>query len=95
MVEAANIDGQIDQEEILKIKSSLINIFHEKTEDVEEVLAACLKQSNEPHSLFFFTSKINKLFNDEQKNNLLEILWEIVLSGLVATLTVYTSSKLN
>ena len=26
-----------------------------------------------------FTSKINKLFNDKKKINLLEILWEIVL----------------
>ena len=62
MIEAANIDGQIDQDEILKIKTSLVNIFHEKQEEVELVLTACLKQSMEPNSLHFFTSKINKFF---------------------------------
>ncbi len=79
MVEAANIDGQINQNEILKIKTALVNIFHEEPKEVDSVLTACLKQSQESNSLHSFTSKMNKLFNEEKKINLLEILWEIVL----------------
>ena len=35
---------------------------------------------NEPKSLHFFTSKINKIFSEEKKILLIETLWEIVLS---------------
>ena len=35
---------------------------------------------NEPNSLHFFTSKLNKSFDNNKKIILLEILWEIVLS---------------
>ena len=35
MIEAANIDGQIDQQEIDKIAKVLIDTFHEEPSDVE------------------------------------------------------------
>ena len=34
---------------------------------MELVVTACLKQSNEPNSLHSFTSKINKVFDNEKK----------------------------
>ena len=80
MVEAAAIDGKIDQNEILKIKISLVSVFNEKKEEVEEAISSCLNQMNEPNSLHFFTSKLNKSFDNNKKIILFEILWEIVLS---------------
>jgi len=80
MMEAAAIDGKVDKNEILKIKTSLISIFHEKIEEVEKAISSCLKQINEPNSLHFFTSKLNKSFDNNKKIILLEILWEIILA---------------
>ena len=79
MIEAANTDGKVDQVEINKISTILINTFHENPSEVEIVLSQCLTELNEPRSLHYFTSKINKLFSSEKKLLLLETLWEIIL----------------
>ena len=79
MIEAASVDGKIEKIEITKIKTTLIELFHENSKEVESVLSYCMAKVDEPNSLHFFTSKINKLFNNKKKINLLEILWEIVL----------------
>ena len=80
MIEAAAIDGTVDQNEILKIKTSLVSVFHEKYEEVEETISSCLDKINEPNSLHYFTSKLNKFFDNNKKIILLEVLWEIVLA---------------
>ena len=80
MIEAAAIDGTVDQNEILKIKTSLVSVFHEKYEEVEEAISSCLDKINEPNSLHYFTSKLNKFFDNNKKIILLEVLWEIVLA---------------
>ena len=79
MMEAANIDGKIDQSEINKISKILIEIFNENPIDVENELLKCLDELNEHKSLHFFTSKINQSFTLEKKIKLIEILWEIIL----------------
>ena len=79
MMEAAGIDGKIDQSEINKISKVLIEIFNEDPKDVEIELNKYLKELNDHKSLHFFTSKINKTFTQENKIILIEILWEIIL----------------
>ena len=80
MIEAAQTDGNVDKEEIAKISKILNETFEENIEDVKQEIEKCLKEVNEPKSLHFFTSKINKVFSDEKKILLIEVLWEIVLS---------------
>ena len=80
MMEAAAIDGTIDQTELSKIKISLVTIFNEKSDEAEEAISFCLEKINEPNSLHFFTSKLNKSFDDNKKIILLEVLWEIILA---------------
>ena len=80
MIEAAYTDGEISDEEIIKIKETLKIIFIDELEEINEVLDKCLKEINEPKSLHFFTSKINKFYNEDKKLMLIEKLWEIVLS---------------
>ena len=80
MIEAANIDGIIKDNEILKIKKSLIDIFQESPENIDSIIKECLNEINEPNSFHAFTSKINKFFEKSQKILLLEILWEIILA---------------
>ena len=79
MVEAANIDGHIDQKEVNKISKVLIDTFHEEPSAVEEVLKKCLNELGEHKSFHSFTSQINQSFSNEKKIILLEILWEIIL----------------
>ena len=80
MIEAAYTDGQIDINELNKIKLSLINIFSEDPNDVNLVLEKAVKNKNNSKSLHYYTSFINKNFDDKKKILLIEILWEIVLS---------------
>ena len=79
MLEAANIDGNIDQKEIDKIFKILTEIFKENPKEVSLQLQNCLNEINDHKSLHSFTSKINKSFNEEKKILLLETLWEIIL----------------
>ena len=79
MIEAANIDGQVDQNEANKISKVLIEVFHEDPAAVEIAMQKSLNELNEHKSLHSFTSKINQSFKEEKKILLLEILWEIIL----------------
>ena len=80
MIEAAYTDGQIDLSELNKIKSSLVNVFTEDSETVDLVIEKAVKNKNNSKSLHYYTSFINKNFDETKKLRLLEALWEIVLS---------------
>ena len=80
MIEAAYTDGQIDNSELIKIKSSLVNVFNEDSKEVDLVLEEALKNKNNSKSLHYYTSFINKNFSEDKKIKLIEVLWEIVLS---------------
>ena len=80
MIEAAYTDGQIDQNELNKIRLSLINTFNEDPNEVDLVLKKAFKNKNNSKSLHYYTSLINKNFDNEKKILLIEALWEIVLS---------------
>ena len=79
MIEAANIDGIVDQKEVNKISKVLIATFEESPDLVEIEIKKCLDELNEHKSLHYFTSRINKSFSDSKKKFLIEILWEIIL----------------
>ena len=67
MIEAANSDGNVDKNEIKKIKEALINIFKESPDDVDITLDKAIKNKNNSKSLYFYTSKINKEYTEEKK----------------------------
>ena len=80
MIEAANTDGEITQEELNKISYSLINIFKEDPQDVEESLNKAFENKDNSRSLYYYTSKLNKSYSDEKKIKLIEVLWQIILA---------------
>ncbi len=80
MIEAAYTDGNIDLSELNKIKFSLINIFSEDPKEVSLVLEKAQQNKNNSKSLHYYTSFINRNFDDKKKILLIEVLWEIVLS---------------
>ena len=80
LIEAANTDGKVTQDEINQISSSLINVFKESPEEVEIALSKALDDKDNSRSLFYYTSKLNKSFSHEKKILLIEVLWEVILS---------------
>ena len=66
MIEAANVDGNIDKIEIEHIRSILINTFEEDPKQVEEYLSRAINDSNNSKSLFYYTSKLNKEYSYEK-----------------------------
>ena len=80
MIKAANTDGNIDQNEVTKIKHALIHLFKENQDDVDRSIDIALQNSNNDKSLYYYTSKINKDYSFDKKVLLIEILWEVVLS---------------
>jgi len=80
MIEAANTDGNVSNDEVNKISFSLINVFKEHPKEVEVALSRALADKDNSHSLHFYTSKLNKSFSHEKKLLLIEVLWEVILS---------------
>ena len=80
MIEAANTDGEVTQEELNKISYSLINVFKEDPNVVEVSLTKAFENKDNSKSLYYYTSKLNKSYSDEQKIKLIEVLWEIILA---------------
>ena len=80
LIEAANTDGRITQDELNKISKSLINVFREDPKKVEESLVKALANKDNSKSLYYYTSKLNKFFSNEKKIMLIEVLWEVILS---------------
>ena len=80
MIEAAFTDGKIEESELKKIKLSLVNVFGEDPKEVNLFLDEAIKNKNNSKSLHYYTSFINKNFDNAKKLLLIEALWEIVLS---------------
>jgi uncharacterized tellurite resistance protein B-like protein len=80
MIEAANTDGEVTQEELNKISYSLINVFKEDPKAVEVSLTKAYENKDNSKSLYYYTSKLNKSYSNENKLKLIEVLWEIILA---------------
>ena len=80
MIEAANTDGEVTQEELNKISHSLINVFKEDPKAVELSLTKAFEDKDNSKSLYYYTSKLNKSYSNENKIKLIEVLWEIILA---------------
>ena len=80
MIEAANTDGEVTQEELNKISNSLINVFKEDPRTVEVSLTKAFEDKDNSKSLYYYTSQLNKSYSNENKIQLIEVLWEIILA---------------
>ena len=80
MIEAANTDGEVTQEELNKISHSLINVFKEDPKVVEISLTKAFENRDNSKSLHYYTSKLNKSYSNENKIKLIEVLWEVILA---------------
>ena len=80
MIEAANTDGEVTQEELNKISHSLIYVFKEDPKLVEASLTKAFENKDNAKSLYYYTSKLNKSYTDAQKIQLIEVLWGVILA---------------
>ena len=80
MIEAANTDGEVTQEELNKISHSLISVFKEDPKSVEVSLTKAFENKDNSQSLYYYTSKLNKSYSNENKIKLIQTLWEIILA---------------
>ena len=67
MIEAANTDGEVAQEELNKISHSLINVFKEDPKVVEISLTKAFENRDNSKSLYYYTSKLNKSYSNNSK----------------------------
>ena len=79
LLEAASIDGRIDNNEILRINHSLIDFFKINEEKSNNIVKKCLGKVDDQNSFHYFTSRINKEYEYNKKIIIIEMLWEIVL----------------
>ena len=80
MIEAAMIDGKIDDSEIKKISKMLNKFFQIDEIEISNIIQKCIEESENQTSFYQFTKKINSEFSYEKKIELIEMLWEIVFS---------------
>ena len=58
----------------------MINIFKEDPKTVEVSLTKAFENKDNSRSLYYYTSKLNKSYSNENKIKLIEVLWEIILA---------------
>ena len=81
--EVARSDGDISESELNSIKEL---IFLNNRNDYEEILKKVSEFSNENSSFYDFVRKINETFSNEEKENLISVLWDVAFAdGILET----------
>lgn len=78
LVEAARMDDDFGDEEYAVIERLLRERFSLSVEDAGTLLGAAEKVSADSVELFGFTSKIKDAFDEEERIQMVEMLWEVV-----------------
>ncbi len=79
LVEAASIDGQIGDDEKNKITSILINQLKLDPIKAKEILDETISLSDDQIEIWSKTNDIRKELDYDERLNILELMWEIVL----------------
>lgn len=78
LVEAARMDDDFGDEEYAVIERLLRERFSLSVEDAGTLLGAADKVSADSVELFGFTSKIKDAFDEDERIQMVEMLWEVV-----------------
>lgn len=77
LVEAAGMDGHVDEAERQTIRSILQTRFDLDEEMAEELIEEGIRESASSTQLFGFTRTINDSLEPEERAMILEMLWEV------------------
>lgn len=78
MVEAAHLDGSFDETEQQAIRGILERHFQLSQEDADTLLLRAQTHQEEADHLHRFTAAIKDGFSEEERTELIELLWEVV-----------------
>lgn len=78
MVEAAQLDGSFDETEEHSIQAILERHFLLSQEDANQLLSRAQTHQEEAGHLHRFTAAINDGFSENERIELIELLWEVV-----------------
>ena len=79
LVEAASIDGEIGLDEKNQIKTILTDQLNLETIKADEILEETISNSSEQIEIWSKTNDIRKELDYEERLNILELMWEIVM----------------
>lgn len=79
LVECAKQDGNIDDKEIIQIKTIFSNKFKLDELDIEELVARAVKDSENRVELYSITKNIREIFSHDEILDLFVNMWEIIL----------------
>ena len=79
LVEAASIDGQIGEDEKNKILSILVHQLNLDLTKAEQILQETISVSEDQIEIWSKTNNIRIELDYEERLNILELMWEIVL----------------
>ena len=85
MVEMANSDGSITDEEYESITNSIQKVFNIEIEKIKELIKISKEELKESVSLYEFSGVINENFSHDEKIELMDQLWRLI----------YTDNKLD
>lgn len=95
LLEAATADSNFSSEEQEKIIQILKSRFQMDDTSVKELIDKSTMEKKNSTDLWYFTNLINKNLDNEEKYNLMELVWEVIYSdGTLDKFENYIAHKL-
>lgn len=79
LLETAYADGECSAQELEHLKNNLTTTFHIPAGDIDELLENSRSQRKESVDIFRFTRYLNSNFSKDEKIQLMESVWSIIL----------------
>jgi uncharacterized tellurite resistance protein B-like protein len=80
LVEAAHMDGNLDDRETKVIKTLLLNHFHLTEEEAVELFARAHTAQEDATQLIRFTRTIKDNYSDVERITVIEMMWEVAFA---------------
>ena len=79
LLEAAFVDGECSAEELSNLKTTLTSKYDISPQDIDELLTSSREKRKESVDIFNFTRYMNNNFNKQEKIEVMESVWSILL----------------
>ena len=78
LLEAAHVDNECTEEEMLHVVQTLKNMFNLSSEYVDELIEEAHLERKNSVDLWQFTNKMNQNFSQEEKIQVMEDVWRVI-----------------
>lgn len=83
LLEMARADFDVDPDEMRVIAGLLRSYFDLDHQEIDDLIALAEQETSQAVSLFEFAQLINKEYSQEQKSEVIELLWRVAFSDQV------------